>query len=905
MTSQEWQRIKQVMSEALDQPDTKTRQEFLSSACQGDRALQQQIDDLLTHASDRMDVAADKLAGVAMDDAAVRIGERLGDYEIIREIGRGGMGAIYLGRRADEQFEKEVAVKVLKRGTDTDEVLRRFRAERQILARLEHPNIARLLDAGTTEDGLPYFVMEYVAGERITDYCAVRELAVRDRVELFVKVCGAVQFAHRNLIVHRDLKPGNILVTGNGDPKLLDFGIAKLLTSDNEIGALTMTLPEQQRLTPYYASPEQVCGEPVTTSSDVYSLGALLFEVLTGKPPHHFATAQPSPTDLVRVIAEKEMPRASATVESAEVQRELRGDLDNILLTALRKEPERRYSGVSAFADDLRRFLEHRPVRARPATFGYRASRFITRNKVGVGATALVCIALIGGAIANVVEARRTAYHAQREAAHFRDLRKLANLFIFKYHDGIAALPGSTELRKQLVHDALDYLNNLVAKGSDDPGLLREVATAYRRIADVQGGVLTNMSGGGTVSASNLGDTAGALENYNKARMIRAQLVRLQPGNSDLRLEQAEVEGNLGEMDIILGRPAEGAAQFRNAIAFLQTLRPERPNDQRLLSELRSDYWALGNVLAIATSNLGDIPGGLEAMRNGVSLGEALVSRDPTNPRLRQALATGYGDTGRILFNDGDAAAALEYYRKALAMGQALAAENPQTPLYQRELAVQHRNVGGALLETGEKGEALTHFRDAVALFEKLIAADPRDARLRRSAAFGYRDLAEALAANGNAVDAEPNFATALRIFEELAAQDAKNTILVMQQALTHLKISRFFAPKDQLRATASAERSVALSEAGVSANADDVSGRKTLAEAYAQLGYCHTLSAPTGGDPRSGWQQARTFFEKSAVIWRELEQRHKLTSREHGKPAEIAAALARCDSAVAELRER
>lgn len=861
---------------------------------------------MLAHASDRLDVCADNLAHARAGDGSLLIGQRLGDYELVRELGRGGMGAIYLARRADEEFEKEVAIKVLKRGTDTDEVLRRFRAERQILARLEHPNIARLLDAGTTADGLPYFVMEYVAGARITDFCVARKLSIGDRVRLFLKVCDAVRFAHQNLVVHRDLKPGNILVNAEGEPKLLDFGIAKLLAP--EIATLEVTALQSQRLTPAYASPEQVRGDLVTTVTDVYGLGALLYELLTGTPPHRFSSAHPSPTELLRVVAEAKAPRASSVATNAEMRHHLRGDLDTILETALRKRPQERYSGVGFFADDLRRYLDGRPVRARPATFGYRASKFIGRNKIVVAATILVLSAVVVGITAYVMETRRTAFHAQREAAHFRDLRKLANLFVFKYQDSIAALPGSTELRKELVKDALEYLNNLASKGTDDPALLRELGTAYKRIADVQGGVLTSVTTGGTLSISNLGDTAGALENYGKALTIREQLARLQPDNKGIQIELAEIYANLGQINVTLGKPAEAAEHFRQAIRMLRSLVEKDPKDKTVLADLRSSYWGLANVLALQPSNLGDTKGAVEAMRSGLSIGESLLTQEPQNVAYRQSLATGYGETGRLFFNDGRIADALNYYRKALAIGESLVRENPTSPLSRRELAVQHRNVGAALSESGEKAEALEHFRQAIALFEQLVKDDPKDARTRRSAAFGYRDLGEALAANGNRVEAEKNFNTALGIFEELAAKDPKNGILISQQALTHLKMSRFSADGDNLPpALNSAQRAVKLGESIVSANPKDVSARKILAESTAQLGKCFEFMASDTGlakeEQGTKWQQARTWYAKSANLWREVAEKGNLSSAETKKRSGVAEAITRCDAMLAQLK--
>ena len=904
MTPETWQRVKAVVADAAEL-DGDERAQFVSRACADDTALRREVESVLAHSGDRFDRAADAIGDAAASTDDGFAGIRIGAYEIVREIGRGGMGAVYLARRADEEFEKLVAIKLLKRGTDTDEVLRRFRAERQILARLEHPNIAHLLDAGTTDDDLPYFVMEYVAGERITDFCATRQLSVRERVELFLKVCGAVQFAHRNLVVHRDLKPGNILVTPEGEPKLLDFGIAKLAAPDSDFPDATLTLQDQQRLTPGYASPEQVRGEGVTTVSDVYSLGALLYELVAGEPPHRFAGARPSATELFRVIVEEESRRASVAAPTPELRRELRGDLDNILLTALRKEPERRYSGVAAFTDDLRRYLQNRPVRARAATLSYRASRFVRRNKIGVTTAALVLLAAIGGATAYVVETRRTAYHAQREAAHFRDVRKLANLFIFKYHDGIAALPGSTELRKELVKDALDYLNNLAGKGTDDPELLREIATAYKRVADVQSGAAASSSG--TVSGSNLGDSAGAQENYLKALAIRERLARLRPNDNIAQYELAEIYLSLGGVELPGTTASESANYYRQAIRMLQAVVDRDPKNTMARGELRASYTALALPLAIHPSNLGDVEGALDALRRAIAIAESLAAEDPQNLGYQQGLAVSYGDFVRVSLNHGKTGDAIDYARKALAIGESLVREHPAVPLYRREVAVQHRNVGLTLMQSGATADALRHFRHAVALFEQLAKEDPSDARTRRSSAYGYRDLAEALAANGVREEALTNFSTALRIFDELAAKDPSNAIVRGQQVITHSKMSRFFADADDASAAmASARRSIEIGESLVSATPKDNGARKTLAESYAQLGRAFALRASSEtaspDEQKQHWEQARVWYAKSSDAWTELGQQATASNLDAQKRAAVAAELARCDTALTQL---
>jgi serine/threonine protein kinase len=392
MTAERWAQVKTILAQALERGTPEDRTAFLEESCEGDTALLHEIEALLARTTGPWEQCAENAPTfVSRENLPEMVGRRIGAYEIVREIGRGGMGAVYLARRADGEFEKEVAVKLLKRGTDTDEVLRRFRAERQILARLDHPNIARLLDAGTTNEGLPYFVMEHVVGTSITRFVREQEVPISGRLQLFVKICSAVQFAHQNLVVHRDLKPGNILIGANGEPKLLDFGIAKLLASGDD--AIELTLTAERRFTPVCASPEQARGEPVTTASDVYALGALLYELLTEQPPHRFSTPCPSVEELVRVIGQQEAFRPSLTTNDNETRRRLRGDLDRIVLMALRKEPEWRYASVNALVDDIQSHLSGRPIAARKRTTAYVAIRFLRRQEKRIGAAAALAAA--------------------------------------------------------------------------------------------------------------------------------------------------------------------------------------------------------------------------------------------------------------------------------------------------------------------------------------------------------------------------------------------------------------------------------------------------------------------------------------------------------------------------------
>jgi eukaryotic-like serine/threonine-protein kinase len=408
MTRDEWQRIKAIASGALAEPESQ-REAYVSSHCGGDGALRGEVDSLVDSATKAAHLfesptvvvagAAAALEALTQFDAS-RIGERVGPYRIVRALGAGGMGTAYLAERADEAFEKRVAIKLIKRGMDTDAVLRRFRQERQILATLDHPHIARLLDGGTTADGLPYFVMEYVEGTPIDTYCDEHRLSIADRVALFRRVCDGVQYAHDRRIVHRDLKPSNILVAADGTPKLLDFGISTALAPDS---AANQTEPTfiARAMTPPYASPEHVRGEPMTPATDVYSLGVLLYELVTGRRPYRLDGRTLQEIDEIICREEPIKPSVAAGMGGPDQRarrRELSGDLDNILMMALRKEPERRYQTVSALSEDLGRRLQGLPVKARGDDVAYRASRFVVRNRarvieVGVVAALLLVIA--------------------------------------------------------------------------------------------------------------------------------------------------------------------------------------------------------------------------------------------------------------------------------------------------------------------------------------------------------------------------------------------------------------------------------------------------------------------------------------------------------------------------------
>jgi eukaryotic-like serine/threonine-protein kinase len=434
----QWERVKSIFAAALE-CDPRDRAAFLNGACGGDAEVRLEIESLLAadnSLGDFIEKPPPELKLVFSEHAtADEVGKRVGAYELVRELGSGGMGTVYLAVRADAAFRKYVAVKLIRKSMESDLVLNRFHKERQILASLEHANIAHLLDAGATTDGQPYLVMEYVEGQHIDEYCKARRLSIRKRVVLFRGVCAAVQYAHQSLIVHRDLKPSNVLVTATGEVKLLDFGIAKLLTGEGD-SAGSSTLTGMPLMTPKYASPEQIRGEAVTTVSDVYSLGVILYEQLAGRYP--YAVKSLSLWETQRAICNEDVPKPSAAVthsdsdartvrtgskgestrgrerRSRTLRRQLRGDLDNIVLKAISKESSQLYLSAEALSEDLRRYLDGEPVAAHPPTLSYRALKFVRRNRTTAAAAGALVLTLIAGIVTTSRQTRRAEQERER-----------------------------------------------------------------------------------------------------------------------------------------------------------------------------------------------------------------------------------------------------------------------------------------------------------------------------------------------------------------------------------------------------------------------------------------------------------------------------------------------------------
>ena len=816
---------------------------------------------------------------------------RIGNYHIVREIGRGGMGAVYLAQRADEQYEKLVAIKLIKRGMDTDSVLRHFRNERQILANFDHPNIARLFDGGTSEDGLPYFVMEYVEGVPIDRYCEEQQLSIRARLTLFRQVCAAVSYAHRHLVIHRDIKRSNILVTSEGVPKLLDFGIAKILQQQEDAEALA-TMTGLRLMTPEYASPEQLRGEPVTTASDVYSLGVVLYELLTGHSPYQSFTN--SRRRLAGAVTTMEPKRPSTVIRESGNPRSairnpqlLKGDLDNIVLTALRREPERRYQSVDQFSEDIQRHLEAKPVRARKDTIGYRTATFVRRNKGVAAAAALVFLTLLGGVIATSWQAHRATVEKVRAERRFNDVRKLAHSVLFDYHDAIKNLPGATQVRERLVKDGLAYLDSLASEATGDPALQRDLAAAYERLGDVRG----------QTYSANLGDRAGAMESYGKALRIREALVAVAPHDVENRRNLAASYKRIGSELIDTAQTAQGLENLQKSFAICSDLAAENPQDEAVELELADTC----NSLGLALESTGDMAGALKHHRKALNIYSDLAAKHPQENATRRALSVSHENIGRALFLSDDPSGALENNQKAMALREALVAQDATNADYRRILSVSYQNNGDYSAWIKNTQAALESFRKKVSIDELSYKADPANAQARTDLAYGCSRLADVSAESGQRDEAIRYYRRALELYEQTVAADPQDLAAFYRMVTlrAHLadaqaKLGHVDLAREECRKTADLISRTNDQSLNVDLRRSLVLICIGLGDAYSSLATNNSVRTKN-----EDWRAARSFYQRALDIFQGLRNAGAIDAEDIAEIDKVAAKLAECDAAL------
>ncbi|HEX8423882.1 MAG TPA: protein kinase, partial [Pyrinomonadaceae bacterium] len=821
MQSEEWRKVEELLDAALELgPDE--RRQLLEEVGARAPELRREVESLLgcEGAADSF-LAAPALAFSAdffaeeEEGAGARAGQTVGHYRVIREIGRGGMGAVFLAERADGEFEQQVALKVVRRSFADAELERRFRRERQILASLNHPNIARLLDGGVSADGEPFFAMEYVAGVRIDDYCDAHDLPTVERLKLFLAVCRGVAYAHQNLVVHRDIKPSNILVNAEATPKLLDFGIARLLDAEQPD---EHTQTGFRAFTPEYASPEQVNGGRVTTASDVYSLGVLLQDILGGAGISGRAS---SPVELRPGAWRSETPgrKTGATNLPTNQEREdprarnsgrrrgVTAELENIIAMARREEPARRYASVAQLAEDVQRYLDGRPIRAQKDSFTYRAAKFVRRNKLPVGAGLLVALALVAGLAVALWQARVARDERDRAERRFADVRQLSNALLTDIAPKIERLPGATEARQAVLTQSLKYLDSLALEAGGDLALQSELASAYEKIGDLQGNP-TN---------PNLIALTDALKSYEKANAMRRALLARTPRDAEQRRLLANNYRALGDIRWQTNEPAESLKNSEAALDLYNQLLLEQPDSNELLLALARTNLDLGKshatnekypeaitfcrkavdllaeverkspeqelevslMLAEAHKQIGNslswvdqLPEAEVEMARAVEMSEALVAANPNDHRLRTALYQTYLITSSI-YEEVNDPLSNEYAFKALKVIEETVRRDPANLRARHQLARSYSRLGVTLDNTGRSTESISYLDKAVRMLQEIMRNETKNRRFKYDLATAFIRLGDARYRQRQFADSLTALEHAATVLTELAGSDA------------------------------------------------------------------------------------------------------------------------------------
>jgi eukaryotic-like serine/threonine-protein kinase len=745
-----WSEAKRIFAEALEQ-NPENRSEYLARVCGSDSDLHSEVVSLLQN-HDRADTFFEnRYAAAIAPPADPLIGKRIGLYKILRQIGLGGMGTVYLAERADDQFRKLVALKAVRPELFNEHALRRFQNERQTLAVLDHPNIIRLLDGGTTEEGVPYLVTEYVEGLPIDRYSVSAGLNMRQKLELFFTLLGAVHYAHQHLVVHRDLKPGNILVTPAGVPKLLDFGIAKLLQPEYSAHTMGLTQSNMQPMTPNFASPEQIMGQPITTASDTYSLGVILYQLLTGH--HPYERQMHTAFELEQAICETVPDKPSKFVERAEPAvranaKALRGDLDTIVLKAMRKEPQRRYASVEHFSEDIRRYLEGFPVLARHSGVWYQASKFVGRHKASSAGLAL----LTAGMIVSSVVALEQKHAAERR---FADLRKFANFVLTDLDDKLRE--GTTPARALLADQGVEYLDRLALEKGGDPSIKRDLVNGYIKNGDVKGNLYR----------ASLGETAGAEDSYRKAIKYAEELLRGDASNLEDRRNLVNAHVALGGVLATSGNRSEAMKHYDEAGKIHEATMAMGTPDPKALQD-GANLWArMGSWRNLSS----DPAGALECYRRGLQTAERLPASYANKTNILAFMRENVASS--TVLAGGDATGAEEMILESIATYQRRVDKNPK-PTARRTLAQAYKTLAEVQQHNGKSVEALVSMRRSLQMTEALLSEDPKDERLQLDRQQGMVKEIELLGENRLTEEARAETKRALEFIKPLADRSAQ-----------------------------------------------------------------------------------------------------------------------------------
>lgn len=799
----QWPKAKEILADALER-DAAQRAAFVAERCAGDLALLAEVQSLLGHAAGLTAFGARQAELPPPADVRDFSGKRAGAYVLTHPIGQGGMGIVYAAERADGAYHQKVAVKLLKGALPDALDARRMARERQALAALNHPNIARLLDGGTTEDGLPYLVMELVDGKPIDEYCSAHRLSVAQRVQLALTVCAAVQAAHQQLLIHRDIKPSNILVTADGTAKLLDFGVARLMESDGDANA---TQDASLLFTPRYASPEQIRGLPVSVATDIHGLGLLLYELLTGGSPY---ARRDSVADAIRAVLEETPKKASqiAADMAPERARTLSGELDTILLKACAKEPGERYATVADLGADLQRWLDGKPIKAKRHAWHYVTRKFLGRHRLGSILALLAILGIAAGIMGTVAQKNEALRQQELATARAAQVRQYANEMIFNYYDAIENLPGSLPVRKKLVQDALRYLDSLGTDTNMTADLGVELASGYRKLAHL-------LYNGGNLS--HLGDEAGAAKARVKALALLDQALAREPDNTranaawaDANSDAAVLLGVAGKTaeaiekmqqsakryaHIVAVEPGNGKAHFELINMHLRSaqaaLNGNEPSRQYLdMAEREYKRWAVGrdsdpevpNMHAFLlrtqyreAASAKEWARAFSLLEQEAAILESELRKDPNNATYMGHLATALVTYAIHKYTRGDVPAGLAYLDRGQPLREEQARRDPENMLVAGQLARILTHRGNIHLLMGDRAAALKAYRASV---DKFAIANKGDqpAAMIKHAGEALHKLSATLLETGDKSEARTQAAALLKLAEkhpEVFAQEA------------------------------------------------------------------------------------------------------------------------------------
>jgi serine/threonine-protein kinase len=916
---EQWQALSPYLDEALAMTEAE-RGPWLAALGAKDPALAAQLAALLDEHQVLAQEGFLENAPVALPNSRGLTGQTFGPYTLISQIGQGGMGTVWLARRSDGRFERQAAVKFLNIALAGSAIEERFRREGSILGRLTHPHIAELLDAGISSDGQPYLILEYVDGTTIDQYCDQHQLDLEARVRLFLDVLAAVAHAHANLIVHRDIKPSNVMVTAGGEVKLLDFGIAKLLEGEGQTGAATLLTHEGgSALTPQYAAPEQLTGQPVTTATDVYALGVLLYVLLSGRHPG--GSNLPTPAELIKAVLEVEPPRASDSITADDsdliaehrgatpekLRRQLRGDLDTMIAKALKKAPAERYSSVTALADDLQRYLKQEPISARPDTIAYRAGKFVHRNR---GVVALATVALVAVLAGSGV----AVYQARVAERRFQDVRKLAHTFVFDLHDEVAKLDGSTKAREMMVQTGLQYLDNLARNAGGDLELQKEIAAGYMKIGDAQG----------FPTQPNLGRTADAMASYRKAGDIYERIAKKngaylpdlaafyrsyaafyrfsdQPqrarelyqtaiqtfdrlrGHQQLSPEQENTYTrawcNLGDVDEDEESFQQAWTEFRRC-SELAHAQLSRKRDQQSLNMVGQSAERIGT----AAQELGHLREALQAFDEEETAVRELLAAEPLNPNFHRNLALMYQYRGRVYFSDDypdyhDPKRGLQNLSLYLQTAQQMLDRDPNNTAAQFSVALAKEKVSYCL-QKSDPPAAIRLARDSVHMLDQMIASNhgerhrARDYRVEASVRLGEAQLSA-----GQLAEARSSADLALAAARELTqTPDGRGNLLeaLILAGKAHAATRDLAVAETLLREARDTAQTIARSQ--------ELTNLIPLATAEDALGnfYLH----------RHRTREARACYERIANLWQQFPESNEYVDRQRTASARLLSSI-------------